>query len=490
MSDQQTPLRLSYEPDDYLCTWDVPDGKGGSIELPGQLEVLPNRAPKGSVYGRLPLNRDEPQGGVFSFSFPQVVEAPVLSGTLANGGSVILLDARITYWTMNQGYVTGSAALLGKGGEFFGRRSSKASERDNEIPLVSAIEFQITALDALAGTAPIASVQTPGIHPDNPRDLWSANLNLEAKVEWAKEGAELSVGYNGRMRTADGFEFRLAFSPVAMATFQQGVSLRVAFDEFVEPLRRISSIATGKPQDLTYVAVRLTSAAGQYQVYGTGITQAPFASSAKDVRNQRSAIRAKSDELSLLDLVLEWRKYSAEHHPLVETYGSMLHAHDQHPRSRFLLLIQALEGLHGYETRKEYSQRRLSHLSKREQVIDSLSGVADRDVMQFVKKFLSKNPPTSLDAVLKSMTSALPVDIMDRIAATSLVTDAMSNPSVRTPANALRIVRNNLAHGTRGYDAFELDEVVRILELAVRAHSLRILGCPDGVVKRVFEESD
>ncbi|WP_133885212.1 hypothetical protein [Streptomyces sp. BK208] len=79
---------------------------------------------------------------------------------------------------------------------------------------------------------------------------------------------------------------------------------------------------------------------------------------------------------------------------------------------------------------------------------------------------------------------------MDRIAATSLVAEAMSNPSVKAPANALRIVRNNLAHGTRGYDAFELDEVVHILELAVRAHSLRILGCPDDVVKRVFEESD
>ncbi|MFC7864592.1 hypothetical protein ACFU5B_12330 [Streptomyces murinus] len=98
----------------------------------------------------------------------------------------------------------------------------------------------------------------------------------------------------------------------------------------------------------------------------------------------------------------------------------------------------------------------VSHLSKREQVIDSLSSAADLDVMQFLKKFLSKNPPTSLDAVLKSKTGALAVDIMDRIAATSLVAEAMSNPSVRTPANALRIVRNNLAHGTRGYDAENL----------------------------------
>jgi hypothetical protein len=491
LTDQKTPLRLLYEPDDYLCTWNIPDGKGGSVELPGQLEVLPNRAPKGSVYGRLPLDCDEPQEGLFSFSFPQVVEAPVLSGTLANGGSVFLLDAHITYWAMNQGLVTGSAALLGRGGEIFGGHSSKtAVECANKAPLVSSVDFQITALDALVGTAPIASVRIPGVHPNNPRDLWSACLNLEARAEWAKGGVKLSVGYNGRMRVADGFEFRLAFSPVATITVQRSVSLRVVFDEFVEPLRRIGSIATGKPQDLTYVAVRLADAAGQYQVYGTGITQAPYASSAREVRNHRSAIRAKVDELSLLDLILEWCKYAAEHHPLVETYGSMLHAHDRHPRSRFLLLLQALEGLHGYETRNEYSRRTLSHLSKREQVINSLNGMVDRDMMQFVKKHLSKFPHTGLDAVLKSMTDALPIDIMGRIAATSLVEEVMSDPSVRTPANALRIIRNNLAHGKRGYDAFQLDEVVRILELAVRAHSLRILGCPDGVVKRVFEESD
>lgn len=88
------------------------------------------------------------------------------------------------------------------------------------------------------------------------------------------------------------------------------------------------------------------------------------------------------------------------------------------------------------------------------------------------------------------MTRALPVDAMDRIAAASLIADAMSVSSVTTAANALRVVRNHLAHGIRGYDVFQLDEVLQILELTVRANSLRILGCPDYAVDRVLEDSD
>ncbi|MFD4231406.1 hypothetical protein [Streptomyces sp. NPDC058545] len=491
LPEQQLPLHLSYEPDDYLCTWIIPDGKGGSAELPGHLEVAPQRAPRGSVYGSIPLERDASQEGVVSISFPQVVEVPALTGTLANGGSVVLLGARITYWSMGQGNLSGSAALLGKGRESFGRPSSKAvSDHASSEPLISSVKFQVTGLDSILGTAPIKSVQTPGMHPDNPKGLWSANLDLEAGGEWAEEGVALSVGYDGRMRAMDAYEFRLAFSPVATFTMGQSVPLRTVMDDFVEPLRRIVSIATGKSQALTYVAVELEDRPGLHQVFGTGITQCPFASSSEEIRSGNSAVRIAADGLSLLDLVLKWRQYASVHHPLVETYGSMLHAGDQHPRSRFLLLIQALEGLHGHETQEEYSKRKADHLSRRESVIAGLEDQVDRDTMKFLKKSLSKSPPASLDSALNAMVSGLPVDTMDRLAKTSLVTEAMSEPPVpTTTASALRVVRNNLAHGNRGYEAHKLDKAVGILELIVRGHSLRILGCPDHVVERVFNEA-
>ncbi|MBM9624763.1 HEPN domain-containing protein [Streptomyces zhihengii] len=487
MPESIVPLRLPYEPDNYLCTWTVPDGRGGIAELPGNLKVLPNRPPTGSIYGSVPLNSESP--GVYSF--PQVVEFCALAGTLANGGSVVLLDASITYWSMGQGHISGSAALLGKGREFFGRHSPRtAFDHASDVPLISSVKFQVTALDAVIGISPIKSVQTPGIHPENPKDLWSANLDLEAKGKWEVEDLSLTVGYEGRMRTMDGYEFRLAFSPVAELKVREGASLRVVMDEFVEPLRRIICIATGKVQDLTYVSVELMASSGVLQVFGTGIDQKPFASSSNEIRSNSSAVRAKNDDLSLLDLILKWRQYAATHHPLVETYGSMLHARDQHPRSRFLLLIQALEGLHGHEMKDKYNRRKMEHLSKRESVIVDLKDKVDSDTMRFLKKSLLKNPPTSLESALNATVSDLPVNSMHHLAKTALVADVISQPPApTTAASALRVVRNNLAHGNRGYEEHKLDEVVRILELIVRAHSLRILGCPDAVIERVFKET-
>ena len=201
-------------------------------------------------------------------------------------------------------------------------------------------------------------------------------------------------------------------------------------------------------------------------------------------------MRAKPDELSLLDLVLKWRHLTSEHHPLVETYGSMLHARDGHPRSRFLLLIQALEGLHGHETRGEYDKRKAKHVAKREDVLNRVQYTLGPQPRTFLKDSLLKNPLTSLESALKAMVSGLPVDMMDRLGKTSLVQEAKAGASApTTTASALRVVRNNLAHGKRGYDTLVLDEAVGILELIVRGHSLRILGCPDHVVARIFDEN-
>jgi ApeA N-terminal domain 1 len=461
------------------------------VELPGNLDVRPNRPPQGSIYGSVPLQIEKVDSGGYAASFPQVIEVPVLSGVLANGGSVVLLDASLSYTSMRDGRLSGSAALLGKGRAFNVIPPLAAPDYEvDDQPLISSASFQLTGLDAVLGSAPISHVVTPGLSPNNPKNQWSAYLNLEATGEWEVEGITLSVGYDGRMRAMDGYEFKIEFSPVATLNLSQAMSLRAIFDDFIEPLRRIASIAIGGPQELAHVAVELKGHRGEYQVFGTGITQSPFKSSSRKLRTARSALRAMPDNTSLLEIILKWRQCASEHHPLIETYGAMLHAGDQHPRSRFLLLIQALEGLYGYETKEKYNERKSAHIAKREKVIEQGKNHLDEESIKFLKRFLLKNPPTSLESTLRAMVSGLPGNIMDRLAATSLVREAMSDPAApTTPADALRVVRNNLAHGNRGYDVQMLDEAVRILEFIVRAHSLRILGCPDHVVERVFDES-
>ncbi|MFD1826782.1 MULTISPECIES: hypothetical protein [Mumia] len=77
-----------------------------------------------------------------------------------------------------------------------------------------------------------------------------------------------------------------------------------------------------------------------------------------------------------------------------------------------------------------------------------------------------------------------------QLEATPLVTATKAAPvNARNAADALRIIRNDLAHGTKGYDAYELQQVVAVLERMVRAHALDLLGCPDKVVGRVLTAS-
>jgi len=54
----------------------------------------------------------------------------------------------------------------------------------------------------------------------------------------------------------------------------------------------------------------------------------------------------------------------------------------------------------------------------------------------------------------------------------------------------MRIIRNNLAHGNRGYEPRQLYDVVKILERVVRAHALRILEAGPQSIERVLTRDD
>lgn len=479
---QKLPLSLMYEPDTYLCSWLLPDDAGRHVDMPGDLVLRPLHRPTGQVYGTVPLQRTEHVPGVVETAFPQYISVPVLHGRLANGGSVILLDARIQLWDKS-GHITGSAALLGKAA-FFGLVGTPTAVAPR---LVTSATFQITALDAALGVLPIKDVSHPHL-PGGEDGRWAATVNASAAGTWSTEGAELTVSYYQRMRAMDPCEFNLAFSPVATVTLTEAKPLAIVLDQYIEPLRKILSIATGKPQDLSYLRVELEGREGEYQVVGTGITQAPFASSTAAIRANNSAVRALPDELCLLDLVTQWSRYAAAHHPLVETYGAMLHTRDQHPRSRYLLLIQALEGLYGYENKATTEERQVKHTASYEKALAGAKEDLDAETFSFVKKYLSKKRPASLDTALDTLMTGLPVNIMDRLSTTELVKEvqaAKTTPALTT-AGALRVIRNDLAHGNRGYEPHHLQEVVRLLEFIVRGHALRILGCPEVVISRVF----
>jgi len=483
---QKPPLRLMYEPDTYLCSWRLPDGAGGHVDVPGDLVVRPLHPPTGRVYGPVPVQRSQPAPGVISMGLPQYRSTAAMHGRLANGGSVILLDAHIELFA-ESGQITGSAALLSDTAYFVGADSGPAAPTTPVQPLVTSVTCQITALDAALGVAPLQEFSGLLV-PGSEEGRWAAKVNAAAAGTWSTEEAELTVRYYQRTLALDPYEFNVAFSPVATVTLTEAKPFTTTIEQFIEPLRKILSIATGKPQDLTYLEVDLEGCEGTYQVVGTGITQAPFASSTKVVTAHNSAIRALPDGVSLLDLVTQWSQYTTAHHPLVETYGAMLHTRDQHPRSRYLLLIQALEGLYGYENRATSEERLNKHAARLKEALTQAKEHLAPNIFEFIQKHLQRRPSTSLDTALSELMKGLPVKTMDRLSATELVKEVQATNAKAglSTMGALRVARNDLAHGNRGYQSHHLQEVVHLLEFVVRRHALRILGCPEAVISRVI----
>lgn len=474
------PLHQILEPGEYRAQWEVPDQSGKTLLLDGDLEIKADRPPRGYVNGDLAAWEAVGEGR--HAAFPQVYEAGIVRGKLLNGMTVVLLDTRVSVWISERAILDTPAALVG---------------RDDELAqgnLVAALEVQVRGIDAMSAIAPIARVQLP-VSSAGTRYLdwkWGADGNPDSTQVWADENAEVKLKFYSSVSAPEGFFYRVTFSPVVLIKLAEPISLERALDDWIEPLRRIVSLSTGRQEPITYLAAGAAAASDvdhqPFQVFGSGVQQQPFASRANDIRTIHRSFQVSPQEMSLLDLLRAWQRLGDEHHPLLETYGDMMYAPQQHPRSQVLLLLQALEGLHGHETQGKYATRSATHTTERDSAILELTGKISAAAMRFIKSNLARRPATSLDQVLRETIAGLPKDLTPEIAATRLVVAAMSDPrKPNSSYDALRIIRNDLAHGSRGYPAADIDQVARLLDRVVRAQLLRLLDCPDKVVERELD---
>ncbi|MEU8632488.1 hypothetical protein AB0C38_09995 [Amycolatopsis sp. NPDC048633] len=474
---QKTALSLKFAPDDYLVTWRLPSTKGGTFAAHGALTVAAGQPPMGVAHGEFYHVLETMTGG--GFGFPQSVEVPALIGSMSNGANVVLVDARVEYWLPNQARITAAAAVI-----------TLADVSDTEEARFASFKIQISGLDAVTGVSPIRRTNFP---EKGAAGTWSAELRSDFEQEWCDAEASMTLTYYGSFRSFDPFAFRMGFSPVLECELLNAVSLHRLLDEWINPLRRVISVATGRSETITFLSVcsKIESDRGRDgQLFGSGITQDPYESTQEGVIKVNSPLRLKTQEISLLDLVRTWQGLMVAHHPLIETYGSMLHTADQHPRSRFLLLLQAIEGTYGHETRESFTRRQKKHDDLRGEIIGLVRESLDGGQLKFLERNLGKRPPGGLENAINWLAKRLPGDVRKTLESTDLVAAVKAEPvKARNSADALRIIRNNLAHGTKGYDDFELRGVVRVLELIVRANALQLLGCPEAVICRVLEAS-
>lgn len=477
------PLKQILEPGEYRVEWTVPTQAGQRITLQGDLELRTDRPPRGNAYGE-GLASWQFDGGTRHAGFPQIYEAGLVTGRLLNGQHVVLVDAVVEVWFSDRVIVHGRAALVG--------RSPLGTESLDIVKL----GVQVEGIDAIAGVAPIQKVKIPLGKKEGQRYLdwsWEAVGNPESTQTWSDETSEVEFQFYSSVTAPEGFFFRVTFSPIVLVTFTEPVDFNKAFTHWVEPLRRIVALSTGRKERITYLSVRVRDPDSdeqelEFQVYGTALHQAPFSSRGNDILKVERAFFVSPEDLSLLALLRRWQELIDEHHPLLETYASLMFAPDQHPRSSFLLLIQAIEGLYGFETRQDFDQRVAAHSERRGTAISEATELLSSTTMTFLRKYLMKKPPNSLDSAITTTLAGVPVDVTPTLEKTDLILEVMGDD--RAPkhvAECLRLVRNDLAHGTRGYDARKLHDVVELLDSVVRAHLLRILGCSEDAQKRTQE---
>ncbi|OLT42134.1 hypothetical protein BJF86_15410 [Serinicoccus sp. CNJ-927] len=474
------------------------------------LELRESRMPYGRIYGDLPLVGTT-TGNESVMSFPQVHDYPFVRATLANGAELVVLRAHVTFWP-EHGSIRGAAAVVRSSSHASPLRSLHPPEAEPDGPVTFArARFQVGALDAILGVAPLGEKTSPREPAGDGTWTWSATTSPATPISWTGTEDELTGAYAAKVNTFDFYNVAIRFAPVLDATMPPSTLFDVVH-RYVEPVRAIASIATGRSQPITHLMLskadepthiaipKSRDSEGRthepifrellpaWQVYGTGLRQVPYESDSETVRHHESVLLCRDDEVNLLDLVHAWWKLTDERHPLIETYAGMLHAQEDHPRSRFLLLIQSLEGLHGHETKGEYEDAMKMHIERRVQILERARDHLERNDFRFLKKSLLKEPFRSLETALKwSFKIHVPEPSIEaRLARTRLMKFVSSAEDCST-LDAVRRVRNHLAHGTRGFDAQDLDEVNEILDRVVRAHALRLLGCPDLVLARLFD---
>lgn len=248
---------------------------------------------------------------------------------------------------------------------------------------------------------------------------------------------------------------------------------------------------SGEATPLTYL--ELTARGGdeegrRLQLFGSGITQAPYSSKPWNGKDVTPAVHVGPESENLLALIESWQRHVEERSPLFETYTGLAGVSGDHPRHRFLLLLQAIEGHYGHvhldkiaEDRLRFAESRTAHLT----------AITQADLQSETTKFVKKHLRARLDPQLREAVTwaigIVPAVAESRLASSSLVADMQGREGFDGSwPDALRILRNDLSHGTRGHDPRALRDLVTTLELVVRAHVLLALGVPPDSIENMF----
>lgn len=379
-------VNLPHEPREYMCTWHLPKAAQDSaddqlVDALGMLDLSIRRNPTASFQGILPYASHSGRS-----EFPQTTDFNCLTGILPSGIHIALLNGQMSYWIHNDGGATGAFAVL----------STRPFEHDNYRKYQS-IELQIDGLETIVDEAPTTIEFTE--LTDEHDESYKISIPTQNSLDWKIQEAQMRLGYAGRLRP-DRFNFRTSFAPYLRIDLDEPISLVDWWLQWVIPLCDLLEVINGKPLDIMYLlAFEDKDATGSKrradQVFRYDIRQDCIKIDEKRFNHTRAIVNLKQDNINLLKLIAKRRELEASRHPLIETYRSNAVSDDQHPRSRFLLLIQALEGLYGYEHKGEYQQRSERYAEKREAVLKQVETAISSEDFKFLRKICFATQPAA-----------------------------------------------------------------------------------------------
>lgn len=479
-TNDMTAVNLPHEPREYMCTWHLPKATQNTsedqlVEVLGTVDLGIRRNPTASFQGILPYASDI--GGA---RFPQTTNFNCLTGTLSSGIHVALLNGQTSYWLHNSGGANGAFAVL----------STRPFKHDNYRKYQS-IELQIDGLETIVDVAPTTIEFTK--RTDEHDESYKISIPTRNSLDWNNQEAQIRLGYAGRLRP-DRFNFRTSFAPYLRIDIEKPINLVDWWLQWIIPLCDLLEVINGKPLDIMYMlAFENKDATGPKrradQVFRYDILQDCIKIDERKFNHTRPVINLQEDRVDLLKLTIKRRELEASRHPLIETYRSNAVSDDQHPRSRYLLLIQALEGLYGYEHKEECKRRCEQYAEKRELFLERTKPAISQEDFKFLKKTLPHRPASGLVGTLSAIFKTLPKVIQDQIDCSQIViqTRNILDDKRMSSADALTKVRNSLSHGSSAYDPNDLEEICSLLDKIVRAEIFRVLELPDVVRQRMLE---
>ena len=466
------------KPGEYALEWLV----GKSRRFSGEVALAPRRRPQIGLLGKLKRRRPNAAGELV-YTFPgESINFPRLVGRLRSNEEVVVIDATLSEWFPERAVGDGRWGIVGLD------IAGVPGDRYEHVSL------QISDSDLWFGAQPLAKTTWPAPKTKT----FSATLNQAAHRVWrdTRNGIAFHFGYH-HTYSLDPYRFGLTFAPVIHIHSRQPLTLDEWSDHWIAPLVDLASIATKRPQTVSWLRVHQGEGRSRRSgtVFGWGVHQSPYTAHYdaewRTNPERRPLFTFAQLPVTPMRLMRKWRSLQDGDDRFIELYRAALFQPDLPSRARFLHLIQALEAHHSFAERKADAQAQAWFETRRDEVIEAarVAGLPRED-HRFLKDEWSKNKPHSLESRLLPLLNDVPSGVRQRIESDHrldpLRSQLIATDGATTMQAQLRVIRNTLSHGKGNYPEDILHPWVAAVETICHAQLLGLLGFSSSEVEKAL----